>query len=105
MRFLQILIAALLLLVGAGLWLHHGVQRAEAETSAFCNVTRLGEPLPQLRRRAAEHGLSFEKQNTPNGQPEAYVASAEAMSRRFGCTLELRDGRVADKRAGELPRD
>ena len=102
MRFLYVFIGGLLVLIGAVAWIFWSIDDARESTYALCNATRIGEPVTHVADRAQERGLALEK-ISGSKQPEEHAAVAEAMRRRFGCTVVVKDGRVIDKRFGELP--
>lgn len=103
MRFLWIFIAGVVLVIGVVLYIQTRTSRAHDRVHALCNTTRTGEPWAQVQARAKRDGFSFVRTSGPNMPLEEQQTVAEALGRRFGCTVVIGDGRVVTTRFGELP--
>jgi hypothetical protein len=105
MRFLQLFIAGLVLVIAPGVWLLTSLSGAEKTAAGYCNTTRFGEPLPSAVARAKERGMSFERTSAPGKTPEQHLAVSTFLGRRYGCAVDVVDGRVHATRFGALPKE
>jgi hypothetical protein len=92
------------MLVGAA-WLRTSLVRERDRFVAFCSATRRAEPWDAVEARAARGGWAVVPQSPAAAEPRAYLVSADVLGYRLGCTVVVRDGRVVEARASELPDD
>jgi hypothetical protein len=104
MRWFGILVGALVLVVGTGLWIRGHLQEARAPVTGFCATLRNGEPWAPAVRRAESRSLHFAKVSPRGAAIEAFRAEREALGQRYGCTVFVEGGRVMSSVGSELPR-
>jgi hypothetical protein len=104
MRWFGILVGALVLVVGTGLWIRGHLQEARAPVTGFCATLRNGEPWAPAARRAEARSLHFAKVSPRGATLQEFRAVREALGRRYGCTVFVEGGRVMSSVASELPR-
>lgn len=104
MRWLGMLLGALALVVGTGLWIRGHLEDARAPVTGFCATLRNGEPWAPAVRRAEQRSLHFAKVSRRGAAIAEYRAEREALGQRYGCTVFVEGGRVMSSVGSELPR-
>jgi hypothetical protein len=92
-------LAPLLALLAAGLWLRAEITEDERAFRAFCSATHVGETWEHVQERAAANDWAFVRQS-PQGKPtEEWLSQVELFwSYRAGCVVTVAKGRVIDRR-------
>lgn len=103
MKWFKIFAGAVALVVIAGLYIQRKTTEAHDLVAGLCKTTRTGELWPQVQARGAQRDLHFEKVSRSAQTPEEFLTSHQAMGKRYGCVVRVKDGRVVDTRFNDLP--
>ena len=96
-------VAALLAVLGFGLWLRGQVAEDARAFQAFCSATHPGETWEHVQERAAAKGWEYVRQNQQGGPVEEWLVRVEMWSYHAGCVVTVARGRVTQTRFAELP--
>jgi hypothetical protein len=103
-RWFGVLLGAVVLVVGAALWVRSELDGARAPVAGFCVTLRNGEPWAPAVRRAEARSLRFREVSPRGAEIREYRAERDALGKRFGCTVYVEKGRVTTSVSSELPR-
>lgn len=96
-------LAAVVGVLGFGLWLKGQVSEDARAFQAFCSATHRGETWEHVQERAAAKGWGFVRQSPQGGPVEEWLARVELWSYHAGCVVTVARGRVTQTRFAELP--
>ena len=103
MRWAIVIIAGLVLVLGAAQVITSRTDQAERDVEAACKVLHPGQPWGEVEAKLGSAQVQIAKVSARSASLQAYRISRTAFSRTFACTVEVEDGHVRDARFGELP--